>query len=135
MSRTDWQETGTYDSTATVLTTVATNGSVREQTYAIDGDLLIVPALLPQAPASGPIGTWVGSSSHDHDMGTSELDIRVDGTMTYTSAETHHGTWTYTSSELVTQLADVGTPDEQVYVAWQMLPGLAVGNPLFERLP
>jgi len=132
---------GTYDADATTLTIRAGEGTVQHEKvedYVLDGDQLLVGALLPTSPIDGLVGTWHGDLLVDEvDTIDLDLDVRSDGSVHYSrdstkdGHEAYDGQWALDGGDFVTTL-QVGT--QLVGLHWKSITGRAIGNPLFTRV-
>ena len=132
---------GTYEADATKLTIRAGQGTVQHEKiedYVLDGDQLLVGALVPTSPIDGLVGTWHGDVLVDEtDTIDLDLDVRTDGTVHYSrdstkdGHEAYDGQWALDGGDFVTTL-QVGP--QLLALHWKSITGRAIGNPLFTRV-
>jgi hypothetical protein len=132
-------ETGTWTADATTLNlTVSTSGSTLTSWYLATPDRLMYGALLPVGVVDGTVGTWRGEASVNDEMVTATLELRADNTAHLERQEGTDpieildGTWAYDVDDVVfTTMIDTTT----VNLHFKEIRGVAIGSPLFERLP
>jgi hypothetical protein len=132
---------GTYEADSTKLTIRSGEGTVQHETiedYVLDGDQLIVGALLPTSAIDGLAGTWHGDELVDEtDTIDLDLDVRSDGSVHYSrdstkdGHEAYDGQWSLAGGDFVTTL-QVGM--QPLALHWKAIIGRAVGNPMFTRV-
>ncbi|MBA3454685.1 MAG: hypothetical protein H0T42_16480 [Deltaproteobacteria bacterium] len=102
--------------------------------YAVTEDRLIVDALFPAGDTDGLVGTWVGAQSTADATSVIELELRADGTghlvQTGSSTDDIDATWIRVDPYAVITFDGVTRPR-----SFPALPGIAIGEWLYERIP
>lgn len=102
--------------------------------YAVTEDRLIFDALFPVGETDGLVGTWAGTQSTADVTSVLELELRADGTghlvQTGSLSDDINATWIRIDPYAVVTFEGVSRPR-----SLPSLPGIAIGEWLYERMP
>lgn len=129
----DELQTGAFEIAGDALTLHTSRGFVTTG-VAITSTHLLVDALFPAGDNAGLVGTWIGAQSSAVADTQIELVLRADGTahlsQTGSLADDIDATWV--QQEPYAVLTFAGTTRPKLFPA---LPGIAIGEWLYERAP
>jgi len=133
IKRTGAQE-GTFEIEDNDVTILSSAGGRITTGYAVTPDRLIVDALLPTSATDGLVGIWSGTQSSDEGTSVIELELRADGTghlvQTGSWSDDLAATWIRDDPYAVITFEGVTRPR-----SLPALPGIAIGEWLYERVP
>lgn len=102
--------------------------------FAVTPDRLIFDALFPTGETDGLVGTWTGTQSTADVTSVLELELRADGTghlvQTGSLSDDINATWIRSDPYAVVTFEGVTRPR-----SLPSLPGIAIGEWLYERIP
>lgn len=127
-------KTGTFEIAGNDVTITSSAGDWITTSYAATHDRLIVDALLPAGETDGLVGTWVGAQSTSKSTSVMELELRADGTghllQTGSWSDDVSATWLRADPYAVITFDGATRPR-----SLPALPGIAIGEWMYERVP
>lgn len=127
-------QTGTFEIEENEVTISSSASGWITTGYAVTSDRLIVDALLPSGETDGLVGTWIGGQSTGDATSVIELELRADGTghlvQTGSWSDDVNTTWIREDPYAVITFEGVTRPR-----SFPALPGVAIGEWLYERVP
>lgn len=127
-------DAGRFELEGNDITILPTAGGWISTGYAVTSDRLIFDALFPVGDTDGLVGTWSGTQSTADVTSVLELELRADGTghlvQTGSLADDIDATWIRSDPYAVITFEGVTRPR-----SLPSLPGIAIGEWLYERLP
>jgi hypothetical protein len=127
-------DAGRFELDGNDVTILPTAGGWISTGFAVTPDRLIFDALFPVGETDGLVGTWSGTQSTADVTSVLELELRADGTghlvQTGSLSDDINATWVRSDPYAVVTFEGVTRPR-----SLPSLPGIAIGEWLYERIP